>query len=69
MPTAGIPQLVNHLHLPVQARLRPYPDGEKRGYTALEFKIAATARHPPDLRLASDFIIGFPARPRPTMRR
>ncbi|MBW8846108.1 MAG: tRNA (N6-isopentenyl adenosine(37)-C2)-methylthiotransferase MiaB, partial [Burkholderiales bacterium] len=57
-----IPQLVNHLHLPVQHGSDRILMAMKRGYTALEFKSTVRKLRAirPDLRLASDFIVGFP---------
>ncbi len=57
-----IPQLVNHLHLPVQHGSDRILMAMKRGYTALEFKsiVRKLRAIRPDLRLASDFIVGFP---------
>jgi tRNA-2-methylthio-N6-dimethylallyladenosine synthase len=57
-----IPQLVNHLHLPVQHGSDRILMAMKRGYTALEFKstIRKLRAIRPDIRIASDFIIGFP---------
>ncbi len=57
-----VPQLVNHLHLPVQHGSDRILMGMKRGYTALEFKsiIRKLRAIRPDIRIASDFIVGFP---------
>lgn len=57
-----IPQLVNHLHLPVQHGSDRILMAMKRGYTALEFKsiIRKLRAIRPDIRIASDFIVGFP---------
>jgi len=57
-----IPQLVNHLHLPVQHGSDRILMAMKRGYTALEFKstIRKLRLIRPDIRIASDFIVGFP---------
>ena len=59
---AKIPQLVSHLHLPVQAGSDRILAAMKRGYTALEYKslIRKLRAVRPDLSLSSDFIIGFP---------
>ncbi|MBT9490816.1 MAG: tRNA (N6-isopentenyl adenosine(37)-C2)-methylthiotransferase MiaB, partial [Paucibacter sp.] len=59
---AKIPQLVNHLHLPVQHGSDRILMAMKRGYTGLEFKstIRKLRAIRPDIRIASDFIIGFP---------
>ncbi|WP_077033487.1 tRNA (N6-isopentenyl adenosine(37)-C2)-methylthiotransferase MiaB [Pelomonas sp. KK5] len=57
-----IPQLVNHLHLPVQHGSDRILMAMKRGYTALEFKSIMRKLRAirPDIRIASDFIVGFP---------
>jgi len=57
-----VPQLVNHLHLPVQHGSDRILMAMKRGYTALEFKstIRKLRAIRPDIRIASDFIVGFP---------
>ncbi len=59
---AEIPQLVNHLHLPVQSGSDRILMAMKRGHTALEYKskIRRLRRIRPDISLSSDFIIGFP---------
>ncbi len=59
---AEIPELVNHLHLPVQAGSDRILMAMKRGHTALEYKskVRRLRRHRPDISLSSDFIIGFP---------
>ncbi|MBB4845311.1 tRNA-2-methylthio-N6-dimethylallyladenosine synthase [Paucibacter oligotrophus] len=59
---AKVPQLVNHLHLPVQHGSDRLLMAMKRGYTALEFKstIKKLRAIRPDIRIASDFIVGFP---------
>lgn len=59
---ASIPQLVNHLHLPVQHGSDRILALMKRGHTVLEYKsrIRALRRVRPDISLSSDFIIGFP---------
>ena len=59
---AEIPQLVNHLHLPVQAGSDRILMAMKRGHTALEYKskIRRLRKHRPDISLSSDFIVGFP---------
>ena len=59
---ARVPQLVNHLHLPVQHGSDRILMAMKRGYTALEYK--STVRRlravRPGISLSSDFIVGFP---------
>jgi tRNA-2-methylthio-N6-dimethylallyladenosine synthase len=55
-------KLVNHVHLPVQHGSDRILMAMKRGYTAIEFK--STIRKlrvvRPDIKLSSDFIVGFP---------
>ena len=59
---AKVPQLVNHLHLPVQHGSDRMLSAMKRGYTAMEFKstIRKLRLVRPDISLSSDFIVGFP---------
>lgn len=59
---AKVPQLANHLHLPVQSGSDRILAAMKRGYTALEFKskIRKLRKIRPDICLSSDFIVGFP---------
>ncbi|WP_346837202.1 tRNA (N6-isopentenyl adenosine(37)-C2)-methylthiotransferase MiaB [Microbulbifer sp. SAOS-129_SWC] len=59
---AEVPELVNHLHLPVQSGSDRVLMAMKRGHTALEYKskIRRLKRIRPDICLSSDFIIGFP---------
>ena len=59
---AMLPQLVSHLHLPVQSGSDRILAAMKRGYTVLEYKsiIRRMRAVRPDLSLSSDFIIGFP---------
>lgn len=59
---ARVPQLVNHLHLPVQHGSDRILQAMKRGYTALEYKstIRKLRAVRPDISLSSDFIVGFP---------
>ena len=59
---ARVPQLVNHLHLPVQHGSDRILMAMKRGYTALEYKstIRKLRAVRPELALSSDFIVGFP---------
>ena len=59
---ARVPQLVNHLHLPVQHGSDRILSAMKRGYTTLEFKstVKRLRAARPDLRIGSDFIVGFP---------
>lgn len=59
---ADIPQLVDHLHLPVQSGSDRILMAMKRGHTALEYKsrIRRLRAIRPNISLSSDFIIGFP---------
>ena len=57
-----IPELVSHLHLPVQAGSDRVLAGMKRGHTVLEYKqkIRRLREARPGIALSSDFIVGFP---------
>ena len=57
-----VPELVSHLHLPVQSGSDRVLTMMKRGHTALEYKskIRRLKKARPDLCMSSDFIIGFP---------
>jgi len=57
-----IPQLVSHLHLPVQHGSDRVLMAMKRGYTAMEYKSTVRKLRAvrPQLALSSDFIVGFP---------
>jgi len=59
---ANVPQLANHLHLPVQSGSDRVLALMKRGYTALEFKdkVRRLRAVRPDIAVSSDFIVGFP---------
>lgn len=59
---ATVPELVSHLHLPVQSGSDRILAMMKRGHTALEYKskIRKLRAIRPDISLSSDFIIGFP---------
>jgi tRNA-2-methylthio-N6-dimethylallyladenosine synthase len=59
---AKIPQLVNHLYLPVQHGSDRILGAMKRGYTGLEYKsiIRRIRAVRPDIAISSDFIVGFP---------
>lgn len=59
---AEVPELANHLHLPVQSGSDRILGLMKRGYTALEFKskIRKLRKVRPDIRLSTDIIVGFP---------
>ncbi|MCO7225030.1 tRNA (N6-isopentenyl adenosine(37)-C2)-methylthiotransferase MiaB [Pleionea sp. CnH1-48] len=57
-----VPELVSHLHLPVQSGSDSILAAMKRGHTAAEYleKINRLKEIRPDICLSSDFIIGFP---------
>jgi tRNA-2-methylthio-N6-dimethylallyladenosine synthase len=57
-----LPQLVDHVHLPVQSGSDRILSAMKRGYTALEYKsiIRRLRAARPGVSIASDFIVGFP---------
>ncbi|MDP5209342.1 tRNA (N6-isopentenyl adenosine(37)-C2)-methylthiotransferase MiaB [Microbulbifer sp. 2205BS26-8] len=57
-----VPELVSHLHLPVQSGSDCILMAMKRGHTALEYKskIRRLKAIRPDICLSSDFIVGFP---------
>ena len=57
-----VPQLVSHLHLPVQHGSDRILMAMKRGYTAMEYKsiVRKLRAVRPDLAMSSDFIVGFP---------
>lgn len=57
-----VPQLVNHLHLPVQSGSDRILAKMKRGHTVLEYKsiIRKLRAIRPNISLSSDFIVGFP---------
>ncbi len=59
---AKVPQLVSHLHLPVQHGSDRILMAMKRGYTAMEYKSTVRKLRAirPELALSSDFIVGFP---------
>jgi tRNA-2-methylthio-N6-dimethylallyladenosine synthase len=59
---AELPQLVNHLHLPVQSGSDRILAAMKRDYTVLEYKskIRKLRKLRPDISISSDFIVGFP---------
>ncbi|MXW53225.1 MAG: tRNA (N6-isopentenyl adenosine(37)-C2)-methylthiotransferase MiaB [Gammaproteobacteria bacterium] len=58
----SIPQLVSHVHLPVQSGSDRILAMMKRGHTVLEYKskIRRLRENRPDIALSSDFIVGFP---------
>ena len=59
---AEVPELVSHLHLPVQSGADRVLAKMKRGHTVLEYKsrIRKLRKIRPEISLSSDFIIGFP---------
>jgi tRNA-2-methylthio-N6-dimethylallyladenosine synthase len=59
---AEIPQLVGHLHLPVQSGSDRILAQMKRNHTALEYRaiIRRLRAARPDISISSDFIVGFP---------
>jgi len=59
---ADIPQLVSHVHLPVQSGSDRILAAMKRGHTVLEYKsiIRRLRKARPGISISSDFIVGFP---------
>jgi tRNA-2-methylthio-N6-dimethylallyladenosine synthase len=59
---AEVPELVSHLHLPVQSGSNRILSMMKRGHTVDEYKdkIKRLMKVRPHLSMSSDFIIGFP---------
>lgn len=59
---ANIPNLANHLHLPVQSGSNRILEAMRRGYTREEYieKIAKLRSASPGTSISSDFIVGFP---------
>jgi tRNA-2-methylthio-N6-dimethylallyladenosine synthase len=59
---ARVPQLVNHVHLPVQHGSDRILMAMKRGYTAIEYKSTVRKLRAvrPGVCISSDFIVGFP---------
>lgn len=59
---AEVPELPDHLHLPVQSGSDRILAAMKRGYTALEFKskIRKLRKVRPNIKLSTDIIVGFP---------
>ncbi|MGA7982240.1 MAG: tRNA (N6-isopentenyl adenosine(37)-C2)-methylthiotransferase MiaB, partial [Chromatiaceae bacterium] len=57
-----VPELVSHLHLPVQSGSDRVLAAMKRGHTTVEYKakIRRLRRARPDISISSDFIVGFP---------
>lgn len=59
---ASVPQLVDHLHLPVQSGSDRILAAMKRDYTVLEYKskLRKLRKIRPSISISSDFIVGFP---------
>ncbi len=59
---AEVPELVSHIHLPVQSGSDRILMQMKRGHTVVEYKhkIRQLQKIRPDISISSDFIIGFP---------
>ena len=59
---AQVPELVDHLHLPVQSGSDRILAAMKRGHTVLEYKsiLRKIRSIRPNISLSSDFIVGFP---------
>jgi tRNA-2-methylthio-N6-dimethylallyladenosine synthase len=59
---AEVPELVDHLHLPIQSGSDRILAAMKRGHMAIEYKqkIRRLREIRPNISLSSDFIIGFP---------
>ncbi|MGE3773742.1 MAG: tRNA (N6-isopentenyl adenosine(37)-C2)-methylthiotransferase MiaB [Gammaproteobacteria bacterium] len=59
---ADVPELVGHVHLPVQSGSDRILAQMKRGHTVLEYlsKIRRLREARPDISISSDFIVGFP---------
>ncbi len=59
---ADVPELVSHLHLPLQSGSDRILMLMKRGHSAFEYKqkIRRLREARPDISLSSDFIVGFP---------
>lgn len=57
-----VPELVNHLHLPVQSGSDRILNLMKRGHTGLEYRarIRKLRKVRPGISISSDFIVGFP---------
>jgi tRNA-2-methylthio-N6-dimethylallyladenosine synthase len=57
-----VPELVNHLHLPVQSGSDQILAAMKRNHTVLEYKsrLRKLRQARPDISISSDFIVGFP---------
>ena len=59
---ARLPQLVDHVHLPVQSGSDRVLAQMKRGYSVLEYKsiVRRLRKVRPGISITSDFIVGFP---------
>jgi tRNA-2-methylthio-N6-dimethylallyladenosine synthase len=59
---ADVPELVSHVHLPVQSGSDRVLALMKRGHTTLEYlsKIRSLRQARPDISISTDFIVGFP---------
>jgi len=59
---ASVPQLADHVHLPVQSGSDRVLAAMKRGYTNLEYRsiVRRLRKARPGISLSSDFIVGFP---------
>ena len=59
---AELPQLAEHVHLPVQSGSDRVLAAMKRGYSALEYRsiVRRLRKARPGISLSSDFIVGFP---------
>ena len=59
---AEVPELVSHIHLPVQSGSDRILMAMKRGHTVLEYKskLRRLKKIRPDMCFSSDFIVGFP---------
>lgn len=57
-----VPELVSHLHLPVQSGSDSILAAMKRGHSAAEYveKMERIRANRPDISFSSDFIVGFP---------
>lgn len=57
-----VPELVSHLHLPVQSGSDRVLSAMKRGHTAEDYveKMERIRANRPDISFSSDFIVGFP---------
>ncbi len=59
---ADVPELVSHVHLPIQSGSNRILAMMKRGHTILEYKdkVDCLRKVRPNMSISSDFIIGFP---------